>query len=130
MADPAAAVQRYFRGLPMKVKRQVAGVIKEQADGLAEAIRAAAPKKTGALAGSVQVRRGRNSLELVVVAGGAATTKVVRKGSGVSYDYALGVEFGNSHVGERPFFYTTYRARADGIRQAIEDGVAEALKNA
>lgn len=128
MADADAALQKYFRDLPMKVKRELAATIREQADGLAGAIRQAAPKKTGRLANSVKVRRGRNSLQLVVTAGGQETRREVRKGSGAPYDYALAVEFGNSHASAEPFFWPTYRAREASIREAIGAAVEKALK--
>jgi HK97 gp10 family phage protein len=127
--DPSAALQRYFRDLPMKAKRELASVIKDEADGLAAAIQAAAPKKTGTLAGSVRVRRGRNTLELFVEAGGAATTKEVRAGSGQPYDYALGEEFGNSHAPAHPFFWNTFRARQADIRANIDAAVQRVLND-
>ncbi|MBI5111301.1 MAG: HK97 gp10 family phage protein [Rhodovulum sp.] len=120
-------LRRYFRDLPFGVKRKVAQAIKDQADGLASEIKEAAPVKTGRLRDSVQVRRGRNTLELVVTAGGEATTGEVRGGSGVGYDYALGTEFGNAHVAAQPFFFPTYREKKDEIDAAIRAAVGEAL---
>jgi HK97 gp10 family phage protein len=128
-ASPDNDVQGWLDGLSFKVKKKLAQTIKEQADGLADAIKAAAPVKSGTLRDSVQVRRGKNSADLVVTAGGDATTKEVRSGSGVAYDYALATEFGTSKEEAEPFFYPTYRERADDIRQAIEGAVDEAVNS-
>jgi HK97 gp10 family phage protein len=144
-------LQRYLGGMSFKLKRELATVIKQQADELAAAIKGAAPVRTGRLRDSVQVRRGRNTLELVVTAGGDATTtaydrsatyrREVRIGSGdtagiaratpgagVTYDYSRAVEFGTEHQAAQPFFWPTYRARRDDIKRAIADAVDRALK--
>src|SRR5690349_12486336 len=97
-------MSRYFDHLPFAVKRQLAEAIKVEADKLAEAIRAETPVDTGALRDSVQVRRRRGDLSLEVVAGGDLTTKEVREGSGVSYDYALAIEYGTNERPAEPFF--------------------------
>jgi HK97 gp10 family phage protein len=124
-------LQRYLGQLPVKLKRELAAELKRQADDLADAIRSAAPQgETGKLRESVQVRRGRGSLSLVVTAGGETTTKEVRTGSGQPYDYAMGVEFGNEHVAAQPFFYSTYAERKDDIEQAIQDKVADVMARA
>jgi HK97 gp10 family phage protein len=124
-------LQSYLGQLPVRLKRELAAELKRQADDLADAIRAAAPQgDTGHLKDSVEVRRGRGSLSLVVTAGGDATTKEVRAGSGQPYDYAMGVEFGNEHVPAQPFFYSTYAERKDDIEQAIADKVADVMARA
>jgi hypothetical protein len=121
-------LDRYLRDLPFKMKRRLAGAISEQADRVRVAIEDAAPRGTsGKLAGSVQVRRGRGTLELVVTAGGAATTKQVRKGSGTEYDYSLAVEFGNEHVPAQPFFYSTWNDMRADVAEAIADAVGEVI---
>jgi HK97 gp10 family phage protein len=97
-------LQRYFRDVTFKMKRELVTVIKEQADGLAEAIKAETPVKTGRLRDSVKVRRGRNTLELVVTAGGDETT-VSERGPSGAYDYSLAVEFGTSKLVAQPFFW-------------------------
>jgi HK97 gp10 family phage protein len=124
-------VQSYIGRLPTRLKRELAEELRRQADGLADAIRAAAPQgETGKLRASVEVRRGRGTLSLVVTAGGDDTTKEVRQGSGQPYDYAMGVEFGNEHAPAQPFFYSTYAERKDDIDQAIQDKVADVLDRA
>jgi HK97 gp10 family phage protein len=128
MADD---LQSWFVDLPKKLQRELAGRIKDIADELADDIRAAAPEgETGKLKESIRVRRGRNTLELFVEAGGNLTTKEVRGGSGVPYDYALAQEFGTQKRPAQPFFYSTYRARRADIRQEIDDAVSDVISKA
>lgn len=122
---------------------------------LADEIKAAAPIKTGKLRDSVRVRRKRNDLDLEVTAGGDETTRMYgrdtdyasdvvidgrsnkgiakrRKGEGrgVSFDYALAVEYGTVNQEAEPFFFATYRQRRDDIRQAIDEAVEHAISQA
>lgn len=154
MARPDDQVQGWLSDLPFKVKRRLAETIKAEADGLADAIKSAAPRKTGALAESVRVRRRKNDLQLEVTAGGDATTSKAARGTdyssevalgsgdtagrsktpvgsgeGVTYDYARAIEFGTTKMGAQPFFYNTYRARAPQIKENIDKAVEEALKS-
>lgn len=120
-------LQDWLRGASFRMKRDLAGKIKAQADRLAGAIKAAAPVRTGRLRDSIKVRRTRNDLKFYVTGGGFDTSLDVRKGSGVEYDYARALEFGTSKMPAQPFFYPTARALADDIRSEIEQAVAEAL---
>lgn len=127
MAEPDAELQKYFRDLPIKAKRRIATVIAEQADSVAAEIKSKAPVDTGTLRDSVKVRRGRNTLSLVIEAGGSVTTKNVRSGSGVEFDYALAVEYGTQKAPAQPFFYTTWDERRPEVEQAISDVVSEVI---
>lgn len=144
-------MQKYIADLPFKVKRELVAAIKVEADHLADAIKAAAPVNTGALRDSVKVRRTKNELTLFVTAGGDATTRAYERntgyesevvidgrdnsgkakqadGAGVSYDYAMAIEYGTSKENAQPFFYPTVRAMEDEINQNIESAVERALK--
>ena len=125
--DDNQELDRYLGDLSFKVRRELATAIRTEADRLADAIKAAAPVKTGALRDSVQVRRTRNDLTLYVTAGGDATTKEVRQGSGEPYDYALATEYGTSKENAQPFFYPTVRAMEDDINANIAAAVEKAL---
>lgn len=129
MARPDDQLQDWFSGLSFKVKKQLAQTIKNEADKLATAIKAAAPVKTGALRSTVQVRRKKSDVDLEVTAGGDATTTAIRAGSGVNYDYSRGVEFGTVNNPAEPFFFNTYRAMAPDIRQNIEDAIEKAINS-
>jgi len=145
-------VNSWFKSLPGKIQRDLARDLQRIAARLSDDVKAAAPVDTGALRDSVRVRRGRGTLEYFVEAGGPSTTRgylgrakykrevVIGSGdtegiskggsSGVSYDYALAIEFGTKNMQPKPFFYFTYRARQDEIRQEIEEVVLNAVRRA
>lgn len=128
MSGPDQDLQEFFKSAPTRVKRKLAARLRANADRVAGAIKQAAPHgETGKLAESVQVRRGRNTLELEVTAGGETTTKEVRAGSGVQYDYALANEFGTSNMPAQPFFWPTWRRLEPDVRADIEAAIEEAL---
>jgi HK97 gp10 family phage protein len=153
MAKEDDEFERAIGQLSFKLRRQIAEAIKAEADRLADAIKAAAPVKTGKLRDSVKVRRTRNELTLYVTAGGEETTRMYgrdtdyasdvvidgrsnkgiakrRKGEGrgVSFDYALATEYGTSKENAQPFFYPTARELEPSIRENIEQAVSEALE--
>lgn len=155
MANPDDDVQSWFSELPYKVKRELVGKIQDEAQGLADAIEANAPRRSGILAGSVKVRRKRNTLDFEVTAGGDDTTKQYDRdtdyssavtidgrdnsgkqkvskgeGEGVGYDYALASEFGTSKEEAEPFFYSTFREKKDGIQERIEQAISDAVSKA
>lgn len=129
MGNDLALLQRRFDQISFKAKRDIAIAVQTEANRLAEAIKAAAPVgETGALRDSVQVRRKRGELTLQVTAGGDATTKEIRKGSGEPYDYALAVEYGTTDAHAEPFFYPTVRAMQDEIRGNLIAAVERAFR--
>ncbi|MBR0881847.1 HK97 gp10 family phage protein [Bradyrhizobium japonicum] len=130
MSEPDDELQSWFSGLSYKLKRELAGKLKEQADELASAIKAEAPVVSGTLRDSVKVRRRRNELELEVVAGGETTSKEIRAGAGVDYDYALAIEYGTTERPAEPFFYNTARKLMPDIQENIEQAVADVLAKA
>jgi hypothetical protein len=133
MADDNQDLQDYLNSLPDKLREPLSEVIQEQAELLSQAQRSAlqsqeqAPEETGDLEASCVVVPGATDLEFLVQAGGALTTKEVRTGSGVPYDYSLSFEFGNSHQPARPFFYSTYHAMHDDMQDAITEALNEVL---
>jgi len=123
-------VQTYFRNLAFAKKREVARAVKEAAEELRNAIAPHAPRgATGNTQRSVRVTRTRNELTFVVRAGGQLTSRAVREGSGVAYDYALAGEFGTSRQPAQPWFYPAGRAAQDGIEAALADEILEILTN-
>lgn len=126
----------WLQSLPDKLEEHLSEVIREQTKQLSDAQRRAlqsleqSPDETGHLEESCTVVKGDGSpTEWVAVAGGDLTTKTVREGSGVPYDYAPGFEFGTSHQPARPFFYPTYRAMKDDINQAIQEAIQEVIND-
>jgi hypothetical protein len=134
--DDNKDLQAYLESLPDKLTDHLADVIRDQAEELSAAQRSAlksleqSPDETGDLEKSCVAVPGNNPLEYIVQAGGDLTTREIREGSGVDYDYALGFEYGTARgQPARPFFWPTYRARKDDIQTAIDNAVNEVLNN-
>lgn len=121
-------LRNWYKSVPRELRSKLAEDILAEANDLAAAIQAeAAQGATGNLKQSVRVVVSKSGLLATVRAGGPLTTKEVREGSGVNYDYALGQEFGNEHAPAQPFFYSTYRARREGIQRRLEEALARRL---
>lgn len=133
MSDDNNALQAYLESLPNKLTEELADVIKEQAEALSDAQRAAlralqqSPDETGNLEASCVAVPGNGPLEYVVQAGGDLTTTEIREGSGVNYDHAIAFEHGSSRQPARPFFWPTYQVRKDEIQKAIDEAANEVL---
>src|SRR5262245_9303629 len=110
---------RRIEKLPDIIKEPTSDALRQQAEELAALMRSVAPFKTGKLRDSIRVEPGEHSLQWVVRAGGETTTRKysgrsatyerdvkigsgdtagVKRGGGggITYDYALAVEFGTS----------------------------------
>jgi len=124
----------YLQSLPDKIADQISGVIREQAERLSsaqkQALRSleAAPAESGDLEASCRIEPGENPLEFVVKAGGDQTTREIREGSGVTFDYALAFEYGTSRQPARPFFWPTYNALRDDMQSEINQAIGKALE--
>jgi hypothetical protein len=124
----------YLQSLPDKIADEIGDAIEAQAERLSDAQKQAlrsleeAPADSGDLEASCRVEKGENSLEYVVKAGGELTTKEVREGSGVGFDYALSFEYGNRHQNAKPFFWPTYNVLRDDMQNKINDAIGKALE--
>lgn len=117
---------------PPVIRRTVLEALGAGARDIADVMRLTVPRKSGRLAGSIRVEAGRRPGVAVIKAGGAATSKPVRKG-GPPYDYSMAIEFGTRphtlggffsgarHPGTRPrpFFWPAYRLRKRPVKAAI-----------
>lgn len=72
----------------------------------------------------------RGGIGVVITAGGPATTREVRAGSGQNYDYAMAQELGTQDMLANPFFYPPYRHRRTKIKRGVAVAVRKALKDA
>jgi hypothetical protein len=136
-----------MRALPEKLQETCRAQLDAEAKELADAIRRVVPERTGTLRGTVRVEPSEDPLIRRVAAGGRATTVKVRRGvkdadfakalqSGGAkgeYDYARGVEFGHlsrdgDHVGPRPFFFQTFRARRKAMSQRLKSASRRTIK--
>lgn len=122
------ALKAELKSRSEKLKANASSAIEHAAQDLAGAIRARAKVRSGDTAKSVQAVK-LQSGGWRVQAGGDLTTKEVRKGSGVTYDYTRAEEFGTVHMKAQPFFFNTYRAKKAGVKrralQKLTDGVVD-----
>jgi HK97 gp10 family phage protein len=129
----AFAMQKLVDSIAREVVDSVNDVLATEANSMVRDMRGRVPKRSGALEDSIRAERlplGANSVGVKIKAGGLATMKEVRKGSGLPYDYAAGVEWGNHHVAAQPFFFSTYRAHKAEAKNAIKAGVNAAMQKA
>lgn len=126
MPNPDNDLQSWFDELPESIQDDMAEPLRDAAEKLAAAIKDEAREKSGALKQSIQVRQ-LDDGSFEVTAGGDLTTKEVRAGSGVYYDYAMAEEFGTVNDDGHPFFYNTARRVAPELRDEIEDALNDAL---
>lgn len=119
--------QQLMASVPKAVAAELEGSVQEQAESLAQTMRFVAPKGKDArreLVESIRVENGKHPLRKLVKAGGPLTTKT---SNGKSYDYSLGMEFGNDQVPARPFFWPAYRLKKKSIRSAIQKKIKAAI---
>jgi len=149
------AVNALLRAIPTNVKSAVASQVRKEADGLADAIRAVTPVKSGALRSSIKVTEtpGRE-LSITISAGGApavggpaaakfapgtaarqrALGRVRRAKSQKGAFYGRFVEFGHKtktggYVPPHPFFFGLYRSRRSAMRRRISNAVRKAFQS-
>lgn len=131
MAYSGNPTVKNFRTDMLKVSEFLKGSLEEaysrQADELMSNMRANVPEDTGALKRSIRkkVIKGRNRVSVLVAAGGPLTTKT---SGGVTYDYALSVEFGDVEHEAEPFFYSAARRYKTASHEIARETVAKAIE--
>jgi hypothetical protein len=125
-----------LRRLPIEVRQALIAANQKSAKEMVQLARRLAPRRTGKLAASI-IDQTIGDGVVQVRAGGKATSKPIRKGAGVLFDYALAIEFGKkasrgrstrrSNSGRRfgasgkttaqPFFWPAYRATKPAARR-------------
>lgn len=105
-------------------------VLLMQANELAGNIKAAAPVLTGALRDSVRVRdvstADETKLSVLVIAGGAATTKQEDSGP---HDYSVTTEYGSVKEKPEPFFFSTFRLYQQHGLEQFQETLDETIAN-
>ena len=108
-----------------RIREAAQHALEAEAETLADAIREAAPERTGNLRESVRVEPGDEPMKVVVTAGGTPeTTKTTKDGR--TFDEALMTEYGTSHSAAEPFFWPTVEANRDKIKANIDDTMGDA----
>lgn len=120
--------QQLMDRIPVEVGLALQEAVATEANEMVAAMKAAAPVKTGNLRESIRANLSSKSpLRVIIRAGGPLTTKEVRAGSGVAYDYALGTEWGTQKESPHPFFYSTARAKKPAAQRRISQKAKSAL---
>lgn len=110
-------IKARIAAMPGAVRTALQAELEAEGDELVTAMQRLVHKRSGELEASIRKEPGERDLQVIVRAGGATTTKPVRKGASATYDYALAEEFGNKHSSAQPFFFPTYRAKRKAFRR-------------
>lgn len=131
MADDGglARFQRRMRAIPASVRATVMGQLPQIAEEVAEAQRLLAPENEGRLKQSIRVEPMPEQLAVAVRAGGPTTTRPVRAGSTVTYDYALAQEFGRKGMDANPFFWPGFRMVRKRVTNKIKLAIRKAIRD-
>lgn len=117
--------------IPKAVANDLESAPREEGERLAVAMRQVVPQgidNRRELLESIRVEDGKRPLSVLVKAGGPLTTKEVRAGSGIAYDYSLANEFGTQKMKAQPFFWPTYRLMKKRIRSALSRKARKAIE--
>lgn len=153
-AQAIANITRRMRAVPEELKRAAEAEIVRVAEKMAADMRRDVPVDEGDLYDTikvVQLADDGGQIAVRIQAGGERTTdrigtrtydREVRIGSGdtagrtkkaggfnVTYDYAVGVEFGTSRVPARPYFWPNYRRHKKRVKAALSRVIRKAAKD-
>ena len=141
--EGAGLLLKRLRALPVKVRARTGPAVQKNAEELAAMMRSIAPVDSGALKASIKAIK-EDDLSVRVKAGGAPTMVEIREGSGVMWDYALGIEFGIAPhkaggkfegaaipaIRRQPFFWPVYRLVKRRYRSRIAAAMRKGIKDA
>lgn len=123
------AYKAKLKRIPPAVRGQAWSALLKFSVKIHTAMILAAPRDDGNLQRSIVRVLDPTRLRVTLKAGGALTTRQVRAGASVSYDYAMAQEFGTVDMAAQPFFWPTWRAHRDqmrrGVKKAIKDAIAK-----
>jgi hypothetical protein len=121
-----------------EAEKEIAAANQRSAQAMVDMAKRLAPFISGALHDSIRMAPGERPGSWIVRAGGTATTKSVRKGVKVFYDYSLGIEFGHKSrpggdgaiktVAKEPFFWPAYRAQKRPMKARVARAMSKAIK--
>ncbi|MBS9477655.1 HK97 gp10 family phage protein [Ancylobacter sp. VKM B-3255] len=123
-----ARLRRRLMAIPKAVKAELQPTLEKSADEVVATAQRLAPVDDGTLRDSIRREPGEHDLEVRVEAGGEATTREVRRGIGVGYDYALAVEYGTIDTPAQPFFWPAYRLSRNRIKSRAKRAISKAVK--
>jgi hypothetical protein len=136
LSGPRARAKRVMKALPSAVQKRLESQNAANADELVETMKGFINDKTGKLASTVKREAApeKSPIAQRVSAGGAATTKAVRKskkGNAPLYDYANANEYGTEDMAAQPFFWPAWRLKRRRFKarmsRAGKKGIQEAV---
>jgi HK97 gp10 family phage protein len=114
----------------MKVREAAQRKIDENAAELVSLQKSLAPEDQGELVASIRYHPYASGLiGGLVLAGGEKTTRPVRNGVSVSFDYALAQEFGTEDLPPSPFFYPPYRINRRKYSSRVTRAISKAIRD-
>lgn len=147
----AKRASRRLRAIPPLVRKQVRAQLTANAAELVRAQKAFAPVDDGDLRASIRFEDASSAgrIAMTVKAGGSRTTKAIGTrtydrevnintgdtrgrakkagGKSVTYDYALGQEFGTEDMPANPFFFPPYRAKKRAFKRTRNKAAKDAI---
>jgi HK97 gp10 family phage protein len=127
-----ARFQRRMRAIPKAARDAVGPTLEKAAKTVTTNQKMLAPRDDGTLRNSIKSAEGPSGLTRTIMAGGAATTRPVRSGSGagVMYDYALAQEYGTKEMPANSFFWPGYRMVRAKVKASIKRAIGKAIREA
>ena len=104
-----------LEGVQGRLAPEVRDVVADGGERVAQAARSMAPRRTGALAGSIRA----------TVAGGSGADAAVEIAPSVRYGGY--VEHGTAHMAAHPYLGPALEAVSDGVAENVADAAARAL---
>jgi len=117
--------------MPDRIKPPIRAALEKNADELIALQKRLVPVDEGKLQASIRKEQGPFELSVRVKAGGAATTKKIRKDSkkgAPDYDYANAVEFGTRKRKAKPFFFPAYRSLKKRMKGRVRRAASAAIE--
>lgn len=119
--------KRRLAKLPEAIRKADAEAVEQNAREWVTMAKSLAPRDKGTLLASIENEATETGGQ-IVRAGGKATTREVRAGSGASVDYAVQQEFGNEQMQPSPFFWPAYRSLRKRFGSRRKRALSKALK--
>lgn len=128
-------LQRRLKAIPVAVRRALKAQNAVNAAELVETVKGFMPVDDGTLRGSVKHHDVSDSTRISqrVSAGGAATTKPVRRSSKDNaplYDYALAQEYGTEKMPANPAFWPAWRLKRRRFKARMSRAAKKAIQGA
>lgn len=130
MVKGLAEFNRRMKRIPENVRRAAQEVIDANAADLVATQKSFVPVDEGDLRESIRTfPLGGLRVGAVVKAGGATTTRPVRNGISVTFDYALAQEFGTENMQANPFFFPAYRLNKRKHKARVTRAIKKAIRS-